>query len=243
MAFADSLEGDDQSAAFLRHAPAAELVSKFPFFAIPGVVDGKVLTESVGTALAARPVRARADPQRVQPRRGGDLRRLAAGRQRRLVRARSADVTRRELPGEDRLHPRRARGAGGGDRRRVPARARTPHRRPRSARSSADANFACHGVPAGQVDRRSGCRRSPTSSTTTRRPRGSRRRSTRRWRRTGPSSPTCSTCPTPSLQEPFSPEQEQLADTMRAAWVNFAASGNPSSRDAALAVVQPTAGG
>ena len=51
VAFADSLEGGDQSAAFLRHAPAAELVGKFPFFAIPGVVDGKVLTESVGSAL------------------------------------------------------------------------------------------------------------------------------------------------------------------------------------------------
>ena len=27
-------------------------MSKFPFFAIPGVVDGKVLTESVGSAIA-----------------------------------------------------------------------------------------------------------------------------------------------------------------------------------------------
>ena len=52
VAFADSLEGDDQSAEFLRQAPAAELVSKFPFFAIPGAVDGKVLTEPVGSAIA-----------------------------------------------------------------------------------------------------------------------------------------------------------------------------------------------
>lgn len=52
MPSADSREGDDQSAAFLRHAPAAELMNKFPFFAVPGYVEGKVLTEQVGSAIA-----------------------------------------------------------------------------------------------------------------------------------------------------------------------------------------------
>ncbi|HET6937636.1 MAG TPA: carboxylesterase family protein [Nocardioides sp.] len=43
----------DQTASCLRHLPATTLVNAFPDAAIPGVVDGKVLTESVGTALAA----------------------------------------------------------------------------------------------------------------------------------------------------------------------------------------------
>ena len=37
----------------LRHVPVDTLVDTFPSAAIPGVVDGKVLTESIGTALAA----------------------------------------------------------------------------------------------------------------------------------------------------------------------------------------------
>jgi para-nitrobenzyl esterase len=41
----------DQSVTCLRKRPVADLVKSFPGFAIPGVVDGKVLTESVGTAL------------------------------------------------------------------------------------------------------------------------------------------------------------------------------------------------
>ena len=37
----------------LRAVPAKTLVDNFPTAAIPGVVDGKVLTESIGSALAA----------------------------------------------------------------------------------------------------------------------------------------------------------------------------------------------
>jgi para-nitrobenzyl esterase len=51
--FAASVGCADQSAACLRHAPVEKLLAKFPGAAIPGVVDGKVLTESIGTALAA----------------------------------------------------------------------------------------------------------------------------------------------------------------------------------------------
>ena len=51
--FADSVGCQDQTAACLRDVPADTLVNAFPDAAIPGVVDGKVLTESVGTALAA----------------------------------------------------------------------------------------------------------------------------------------------------------------------------------------------
>jgi para-nitrobenzyl esterase len=42
-----------QTASCLRSKPAATLVNAFPDAAIPGVVDGKVLQESVGSALAA----------------------------------------------------------------------------------------------------------------------------------------------------------------------------------------------
>ncbi len=42
-----------QTASCLRGSPAAALVNAFPDAAIPGVIDGKVLHESVGSALAA----------------------------------------------------------------------------------------------------------------------------------------------------------------------------------------------
>jgi para-nitrobenzyl esterase len=43
----------DQTAACLRDLPVGALLDHFPPFAIPGVVDGQVLTESIGTALAS----------------------------------------------------------------------------------------------------------------------------------------------------------------------------------------------
>ena len=51
--FADQVGCQDQTADCLRHAPADTLVNAFPDAAIPGVVDGKVLTEPIGAALAA----------------------------------------------------------------------------------------------------------------------------------------------------------------------------------------------
>src|SRR5262249_52815187 len=50
--FADEVGCHDQTAACLRDVPANTLVEAFPAAAIPGVVDGKVLTESIGSALA-----------------------------------------------------------------------------------------------------------------------------------------------------------------------------------------------
>jgi para-nitrobenzyl esterase len=52
-AFAAKAGCPDQTAKCLRSLPVADLVSNFPGSAIPGVVDGKVLTEPIGTALAA----------------------------------------------------------------------------------------------------------------------------------------------------------------------------------------------
>src|SRR5262249_27984456 len=50
--FAAQVGCPDQTAACLRSVPAETLVQAFPNAAIPGVVDGKVLTEPIGTALA-----------------------------------------------------------------------------------------------------------------------------------------------------------------------------------------------
>jgi para-nitrobenzyl esterase len=52
-AFAAKAGCMDQTADCLRRLPVADLVSNFPVGAIPGVVDGEVLEEPVGTALAA----------------------------------------------------------------------------------------------------------------------------------------------------------------------------------------------
>jgi para-nitrobenzyl esterase len=53
-AFAAKAGCEDQTAHCLRQLPVAALVSNFPGAAIPGVIDGAVLRESIGTALAAR---------------------------------------------------------------------------------------------------------------------------------------------------------------------------------------------
>jgi para-nitrobenzyl esterase len=54
-AFAAKVGCANQTADCLRRVPVADLIDpdNFPSAAIPGVIDGKVLTESIGTALAA----------------------------------------------------------------------------------------------------------------------------------------------------------------------------------------------
>jgi para-nitrobenzyl esterase len=51
-AFASAAGCPDQTADCLRTLPVDALVDNFPGAAIPGVIDGKILTESIGTALA-----------------------------------------------------------------------------------------------------------------------------------------------------------------------------------------------
>jgi para-nitrobenzyl esterase len=51
--FADQVGCRDQTAACLRNVPVDTLVQDFPDAAIPGVVDGEVLAEPIGQALAA----------------------------------------------------------------------------------------------------------------------------------------------------------------------------------------------
>ena len=52
-AFAAKAGCPDQTAACLRGLPVTDLVKNFPSTAIPGVVDGKVITEPLDTSLAA----------------------------------------------------------------------------------------------------------------------------------------------------------------------------------------------
>ena len=112
----------DQTARCLRGVAVEDLVGNFPTAAIPGVVDGKVLTESIGTAPGGRPVRPGADPQRQQPPRGAHLRRRTRrrGQRRDVRRSEPARGHRRELPAADRVDARCVRGPGRGDRGRVP---------------------------------------------------------------------------------------------------------------------------
>ena len=165
-AFAASVGCPDQTAACLRNVPVSDLVNNFGA-AIPGVVDGKVLTESIGTALA-----------------GGRFARVpvlngithneelifVAG----LGMAVSTGRTSRcRRPGRPRELPDRHRPALGVSAARAAAIAAeyplSAYPAPVVALSTlvSDANFAC---PALQVDRWTAaraCRRSPTSSTTT----------------------------------------------------------------------------
>jgi para-nitrobenzyl esterase len=51
--FATSVGCASQTAACLRSVPVDQLLAKFPGAAIPGVIDGRVLKQSIGAALAA----------------------------------------------------------------------------------------------------------------------------------------------------------------------------------------------
>jgi para-nitrobenzyl esterase len=51
-AFAAQAGCPDQTADCLRRLPVSALLSSFPHDAIPGVIDGRILTQSIGTALA-----------------------------------------------------------------------------------------------------------------------------------------------------------------------------------------------
>src|SRR3954447_20035432 len=52
-AFAAQAGCPNQTAGCLRRLPVSALLDKFPGAAIPGVIDGRIVTESIGTALAA----------------------------------------------------------------------------------------------------------------------------------------------------------------------------------------------
>jgi para-nitrobenzyl esterase len=226
VAFADSLDGDDQSAAFLRHAPAAELVSKFPFFAIPGVVDGKVLTESVGSALAHGRF------ARVPILNGSNHDEEATFLASQLAVSGGSFVQVGQVTPEN-FQEKIVSTLGVSEARAAAIAAEYPVDAYASATAAlstlvGDANFAS---TAYQLDKWAGARvptyayefnddAAPTRFPPVLEPKVATHGSELAY---------LFDLPDALVQEPFSPEQDKLADTMRVAWANFAASGNPSS--------------
>jgi len=227
-AFAARAGCPDQTAESLRRLPVADLVSNFPGAAIPGVVDGAVLEESLGTALAAgRFARVpiingiNHDEERVfvtaaEAVAGGAFvpvpEPVTAENYQRVI-ASVLDVPATRAAAIAAEYPLGA------------------YPSPPVAFSTlvSDANFAC---PALQIDRWTS-KWVPTfayefddDNAPLRYPPPL----------TGPPVATHKSefpylfdLPDAPLQAPLSPDQQTLAASMRAAWANFAASGNPAS--------------
>jgi para-nitrobenzyl esterase len=226
VAFADSLPGDDQSARFLRQEPATELVSKFPFFAIPGYVDGKVLPESVGSAIAhgrfARvPILNGSVHNEEETFVASQL--AVSGGSFVPVGEITADNYQEKIGTTLGVSPARA----------ATIAAQYPldeYTSPTAAFSTlvTDAEFTS---TAFQLDTWT-ANRVPTfayefndDAAPTRFPPALAPRVATH----GSELAYLFDLPDALVQEPFSPQQEQLATSMRAAWVNFAATGNPST--------------
>ena len=205
------------------------LVDKFPDAAIPGVVDGKVLTESIGTALAAgRFARVpilngiNHDEELI----------FVAGLG--LAVSGGTFVPAPDPTADDLRERDRRRCSACPTRRAAAIAAEYPlaaYPAPVVALSTlvSDANFAC---PALQVDRWTSQARADVRLRVQRRHRAAAVRAAR----------TCPPIATHSSEiqylfdQPNAPfprtlnaDQEALAASMRAAWANFAATGNPSS--------------
>jgi para-nitrobenzyl esterase len=230
-AFAAKAGCADQTADGLRRLPVADLVNSFPGAAIPGVVDGEVLEESLGTALAAgRFARVpilngmNHDEERVfvtgaetvvdgwfvpmcEPV-------TAESYQRVISTVLSVPAVRAAVIAAE--YPLGA------------------YPSPPVAFSAllSDANFAC---PALQIDRWTS-KWVPTFAYEFNDDNAPLRYPPPL---TGPPVATHKSefpylfdLPDAPLQEPLSPDQQELAATMRTAWANFTASGNPASGDA-----------
>ena len=225
--FADEVGCADQTAACLRGVPADTLVKTFPDAAIPGVVDGRVLTRADRDGAGRRALRPRADPQRRERQRGGDLRdRAAAGREWRHVRAGAP-------PDASNYESVIASVLGVSDSRASAIAAEYPLApiRQRSVALStlvSDANFAC---PALQVDRWT-APRVPTFAYQF-------NDDTAPQIFAGPKFPPIATHsseiqylfdqPNAPYATPLNATQETLAASMRRAWANFAANGDPTA--------------
>jgi para-nitrobenzyl esterase len=233
-AFASAAGCPDQTAACLRDLSIDALVRNFPAVAIPGVVDGRVLTESIGTALAGgRFARVpilngtNHDEERLFLVLGlflglpGGLT-VSGGTYVPVPEPITADSFQRDIASV--LGVTNARAAAIATE--YPANA---YGSPILTFSAlvADANFAC---PALQMDT-SLSRRAPTFAYEF-------NDDTAPWRY-APIDPPVAThlselsyifdLPDAPIQFPLNPDQERLAASMRAAWANFAATGDPSS--------------
>ena len=232
--FATAVGCADQSAACLRNVPVSDLVSKFGV-EIPGVVDGSVLTQPIGTALA------RGQFARVPVING-----ITHDEELLFVAGLGITVSQgtniplagdpngpRELPGQHRPGPGRVGRAGRGDRGRVPAQrlpvagcGLQPARLGRELRVPG---------PAGRpLDRRA--RRPDVRLPVQRRQRAAEHPAAGQ----AAPGPVDARDRTPVSLRPaeravprhltLNPDQQALAASMRTDWASFAASGNPSSR-------------
>ena len=192
--FATAVGCPDQSAACLRSMPVSDLVSNFGV-EIPGVVDGSVLTQPIGTALA------RGQFARVPVINGithdeellfvdGLKLTVSQGTNIRWLRHWSGHANyQADMPRPWACRPR-------GPRRSRPCTRSAPTRRRKRSSAWPSRTRASRARPcrwtAGPP--RAASRRTPTSSTTT--PRRGNVGASRAWRRTGRNSRTCSTCRT-----------------------------------------------
>jgi para-nitrobenzyl esterase len=229
-AFAKQAGCPDQTAACLRHLPVANLVS-LSFVEIPGVVDGKVLTEPIGAALAA----GRFARVPVLNGTNHDEERIfvqAVG----IAVSRGTDVPIPDRPVTTGNYQANIAAVLG-----VPAAraAAIAARYPPAAYASptvafstlaGDANFAC---PALQIDRRTS-RRVPTFAYEF-----NDDNAPQRFAPPAAIVPPVAThaselqylfgLPNAPVPGTLNPGQQALAASMRAAWANFAARGNPTS--------------
>ncbi len=228
--FARNVGCPDQTAACLRSVPASDLVSKFGV-EIPGVVDGSVLTQSIGTALA------RGQFARVPVVNGitHDEELLfvdGLG----LTVSQGTNIPLAQSPVSSANYQANiARALGVTDARAAAIAGEYPlgaYPRPDVAFSLlvSDASFAC---PARQVDRWTAARvptyayqfnddHAPVNIAP---PKALPPLSTH-----GTELPYLFDQPNAPFPATLSPDQQKLAASMRTAWASFAASGNPSSR-------------
>ncbi|MFD7445790.1 carboxylesterase/lipase family protein [Streptomyces sp. NPDC059909] len=226
-AFAAKAGCTDQTAKCLRDLPAANLVNNWGPSAIPGVVDGRVLKESIGTSLAAgRFARVpilngmNREEERVFVTRGGVVSGGFLPLPQGGVTAENYERTIASVLG---VSDARAKAVA----QEYPLSA---YPSPTLAFSavSGDASFACSAL---QVNKWTS-KRVPTFAYEF-----NDDQSPARYFRLDP--PPVAThgsevhylfdLPDAPFQDPFSADQEKLSADMRAAWANFAAGGNPST--------------
>jgi para-nitrobenzyl esterase len=226
-AFASGAGCSNQTAQCLRNLPVDTLVSHFPTFAIPGVIDGAVLTESIGSALAAGRF------ARVPVLNGSNHDEeliFVAGQQVAVSGGTFVPLSPPEVTDEN--YVQEIKGTlGVSDARAAAIAAEYPtssYPLPVVALSAVvgDANFAC---TARQVDQwTSG--RVPTFAYEFNDDAAPARYAPLPEATHASELPYLFDLPNAPLQVPLSGDQQQLAATMRAAWAHFAASGDPSTR-------------
>ena len=229
--FATAVGCPDQTAACLRSVPVSDLVSNFGV-EIPGVVDGSVLTQPIGTALA------RGQFARVPVING-----ITHDEELLFVAGLGITVsqgTNIPLAGDPKdpanYQANIAQALGVSDARAAAIAAEYPlsaYPSPVVAFSLlvSDASFAC---PALQVDRWTAARGVPTYAYQFNDDNAPVNilpgLQLWAWRRTGRSSRICSTSRTRRSRHALTAGQQALAASMRTDWASFAASGNPSTR-------------